>query len=84
MVGSTKSLSGHALGAAGVHESIYTILMMNNDFMAESANIDNLIDEAEGMNILTERKEKPFGRAMSNSFGFGGTNCALVFDKYEE
>ena len=67
-----------------MHESIYTILMMNNDFMAESANIDNLIDEAEGMNILTERKEKPFGRAMSNSFGFGGTNCALVFDKYEE
>jgi 3-oxoacyl-[acyl-carrier-protein] synthase I len=69
MVGSTKSLSGHSLGAAGVHECIYTILMMNNDFMAESANIKELVDEAEGM---------------SNSFGFGGTNCALVFDKYEE
>ena len=83
-VGSTKSLSGHALGAAGVHEAIYTLLMMNNDFMAESANIHDLIDEAEGMNILTKRKDGPFSRAMSNSFGFGGTNCALVFDKYEE
>lgn len=83
-VGSTKSLSGHALGAAGVHEAIYSILMMNNDFMAESANIENLVEEAEGMHILTERKEGGFKRAMSNSFGFGGTNCALVFDKYEE
>jgi 3-oxoacyl-[acyl-carrier-protein] synthase-1 len=83
-VGSTKSLSGHALGAAGVHESIYTILMMNNDFMAESANIKDLVDEAEGMRILTSRKDGSFKRAMSNSFGFGGTNCALIFDKYEE
>ena len=83
-VGSTKSLSGHALGAAGVHEAIYTILMMENDFMAESANIENLVEEAAEMNILTERKDGAFKRAMSNSFGFGGTNCALVFDKYEE
>eukprot|EP00544_Gedaniella_sp_CCMP2646_P011029 CAMPEP_0202483510 /NCGR_PEP_ID=MMETSP1361-20130828/2744_1 /ASSEMBLY_ACC=CAM_ASM_000849 /TAXON_ID=210615 /ORGANISM="Staurosira complex sp., Strain CCMP2646" /LENGTH=483 /DNA_ID=CAMNT_0049111807 /DNA_START=69 /DNA_END=1520 /DNA_ORIENTATION=- len=83
-VGSTKSLSGHALGAAGVHEAIYSILMMNNDFMAESANIEELVEEAEGMNILTKRKDGPFKRAMSNSFGFGGTNCALIFDKYEE
>jgi len=83
-VGSTKSLSGHALGAAGVHEAIYTLLMMDNDFMAQSANIEELVDEAEGMHILTERKDGPFKRAMSNSFGFGGTNCALVFDKYEE
>lgn len=83
-VGSTKSLSGHALGAAGVHEAIYTLLMMDNDFMAESANIHELVDEADGMNILTARKEGGFKRAMSNSFGFGGTNCALVFDKYEE
>lgn len=83
-VGSTKSLSGHALGAAGVHEAIYTLLMMSNDFMAESANIQDLVDEAEGMNILTSRKDGEFKRAMSNSFGFGGTNCALVFDKYEE
>merc|ERR1712051_1113419 len=77
-VGSTKSLSGHALGAAGVHEAIYTLLMMDNDFMAESANIGDLVDEAEGMNILTERQDGSFKRAMSNSFGFGGTNCALV------
>jgi len=83
-VGSTKSLSGHALGAAGVHEAIYTLLMMENDFMAKSANINELVDEAEGMHILTERKDGQFKRAMSNSFGFGGTNCALVFDKYEE
>jgi len=83
-IGSTKSLSGHALGAAGVHEAIYTILMMENDFMAESANINELVDEAEGMKILTKRNDTPFKRAMSNSFGFGGTNCALVFDKYEE
>jgi 3-oxoacyl-(acyl-carrier-protein) synthase len=58
--------------------------MMDNDFMAESANIKELVDEAEGLNILLSRKEGPFKRAMSNSFGFGGTNCALVFDKYEE
>lgn len=83
-VGSTKSLSGHALGAAGVHEAIYSILMMDNDFMAESANIENLVEEAADMEILTERKDGAFHRAMSNSFGFGGTNCALVFDKYEE
>jgi 3-oxoacyl-[acyl-carrier-protein] synthase-1 len=83
-VGSTKSLSGHALGAAGVHEAIYCLLMMDNDFMAESINIHDLIDEAEGMKILTKRKDGPFKRAMSNSFGFGGTNCALIFDKYEE
>ena len=83
-VGSTKSLSGHALGAAGVHEAIYSILMMDNEFMAESANIENLVEEAADMEILTERKDGAFHRAMSNSFGFGGTNCALVFDKYEE
>merc|ERR1712174_146247 len=83
-VGSTKSISGHALGAAGVHEAIYSILMMNNDFLAESAHIEDLVDEADGMNILTKRKDGPVKRIMSNSFGFGGTNCALVFDKYEE
>lgn len=83
-VGSTKSLSGHALSAAGVHEAIYTMLMMNNDFMAESANINELMEEADGVNILRSRKEGAFTRAMSNSFGFGGTNCVLVFDKYTE
>jgi len=83
-VGSTKSLSGHALGAAGVHEAIYSLIMLNNDFLAESANIKDLVDEAEGMNILTERKDGPVSRVMSNSFGFGGTNCCLIFDKYTE
>lgn len=83
-VGSTKSISGHALGAAGVHEAIYSILMMENDFLAESAHIEDLVDEAEGMKILTKRVDGPVKRIMSNSFGFGGTNCALVFDKYED
>ena len=66
-----------------MHETIYTILMMNNDFMAESATIEELVDEAEGMRILTERKDGPFTRAMSNSFGFGGTNAVLVFQRVE-
>eukprot|EP00957_Ditylum_brightwellii_P158129 12036219-Ditylum_brightwellii.AAC.1 len=83
-VGSTKSVSGHALRAAGIHEAIYTILIMDNDFMAESANIHELMDKAEGMNILTKRKDDPFKIAISNSFGFSGTNCALVFDKCQE
>ena len=83
-IGSTKSLSGHALGAAGVHEAIYSLIMLNNDFLAESANIEELVDEAEGMDILTSRHEGPVSRVMSNSFGFGGTNCCLVFDKYIE
>jgi len=83
-VGSTKSLSGHALGAAGVHEAIYSLIMLNNDFLAESANINELVEEAEGMNILTARKDGPVDRVMSNSFGFGGTNACLVFDKYTE
>merc|ERR1719444_405269 len=83
-VGSTKSLSGHALGAAGVHEAIYSILMMDNDFLAESANIEDLVDEAKNLKILTKREDIKVNRVMSNSFGFGGTNCALVFDRYEE
>ena len=83
-VGSTKSLSGHALGAAGVHEAIYSLLMLNNDFLAESANINEIVEESEGMNILTKRHDGSSTRVMSNSFGFGGTNCCLVFDKYTE
>merc|ERR1711871_11516 len=77
-IGSTKSLSGHALSVAGVHEAIYSLLMMDRGFLAESANIVNLVDEAEGLPILTERKEGPVSRVMSNSFGFGGTNACLV------
>ena len=82
-VGSTKSLSGHALGAAGVHEAIYSLIMLNRGFLAESANIDDLVEEADGMNILTKRRDAVVNRVMSNSFGFGGTNCCLIFDKYD-
>jgi len=84
MVGSTKSLSGHALGAAGVHEAIYSLLMLNNDFLAESANINELVPEAEGLNILRKRHDGKVDRVLSNSFGFGGTNACLIFDRYSE
>ena len=82
-ISSTKSLSGHSLGAAGVHESIYTLLMMNNNFLSESANIEELDEDAKGMNILTSRIDEKINTAMSNSFGFGGTNASLVFRRYE-
>ena len=83
-VGSTKSLSGHALGAAGVHEAIYSLLMVRDGFLAESANIVDLVEEAEGMNILTKRHDGQVDRVMSNSFGFGGTNACLIFDRWTE
>jgi len=82
IVGSTKSLSGHSLGAAGVQEAIYSLLMMEHDFIAASANIDNLDAEAEGVPIIRERKDNAgLKTIMSNSFGFGGTNACLVFEK---
>ena len=82
IVGSTKSLSGHSLGAAGVQEAIYSLLMMENDFIAASANVDNLDPEAEGVPIIRERKDNAgLKTIMSNSFGFGGTNACLVFEK---
>lgn len=81
-IASTKSLSGHALGAAGVNEAIYTLLMMEHGFIAASANIDNLDPEAEGLNIVRETVDKADVRtALSNSFGFGGTNATLVFSR---
>lgn len=83
-ISSTKSLSGHSLGAAGVHESIYTLLMMNNNFITESANIEQIDDAASGMNILTSRLDEQVMTAMSNSFGFGGTNASLVFRRFIE
>ena len=83
LISSTKSLSGHSLGAAGVHESIYTLLMMNNNFVSESANIEELDEEAIGMNILTSRHDEKIDTAMSNSFGFGGTNASLVFKRFK-
>ncbi|KZX56986.1 beta-ketoacyl-[acyl-carrier-protein] synthase I [Halioglobus sp. HI00S01] len=83
VVGSTKSLSGHSLGAAGVQEAIYTLLMQQRGFIAASANIENLDPEAEGLPIATERHDNvDLVRVMSNSFGFGGTNASLVFQKY--
>ena len=81
-IASTKSLTGHSLGAAGVQESIYSILMMNAGFIGESAHIENLDPEFEGMNVVRKRIDAPFDRALSNSFGFGGTNATLIFQRY--
>jgi len=78
-ISSTKSLSGHSLGAAGVHEAIYSLLMLNHNFIAASANIDNLDPEAADMNIVTRTKQQKLTTVMSNSYGFGGTNTCLVF-----
>jgi len=82
---STKSLSGHSLGAAGAQEAIYSLLMMGNDFIAASANVDALDPEAEGLPIAVERIDNiKLDRVMSNSFGFGGTNACLVFDRFND
>ncbi|QIM65963.1 beta-ketoacyl-[acyl-carrier-protein] synthase I [Mannheimia granulomatis] len=81
-ISSTKSMTGHSLGAAGAHEAIYSLLMLDNNFIAPSINIETLDEQAEGMNIVTERQDKPLTTVMSNSFGFGGTNACLVFQRY--
>jgi 3-oxoacyl-[acyl-carrier-protein] synthase-1 len=81
MISATKAMTGHALGAAGVHEAIYSLLMMEHGFIAPSVNISNLDEKAEGLDIITETKQAEIKRAMSNSFGFGGTNATLVFEK---
>ena len=81
LISSTKSLSGHALGAAGSNEAIYSILMMQNDFVCASANIQNLDEQAEGLPILRENCEMKLNAVMSNSFGFGGTNATLIFSR---
>jgi 3-oxoacyl-[acyl-carrier-protein] synthase-1 len=78
---STKALSGHSLGAASVHEAIYCLLMMRDGFIAGSANIDALDPRAEGFPIVRESREATLRTVMSNSFGFGGTNAALVFGR---
>jgi len=84
VVGSTKSLTGHSLGAAGVQEAIYSLLMMENDFIAESINIEQLDEKLEGANIARQRKDNAgLKTVMSNSFGFGGTNATLVFRKMD-
>ena len=83
MISATKAMTGHALGAAGVHEAIYTMLMMENNFVAPSINVDELDEKAEGLNIITEKLDTEINLAMSNSFGFGGTNATLVMKKYK-
>ncbi|VAW85383.1 3-oxoacyl-[acyl-carrier-protein] synthase, KASI [hydrothermal vent metagenome] len=81
-ISSTKSLTGHALGAAGVNEAIYSLIMMEEGFLAASANIEELDDAAEGMAIVRELEEQTINTVMSNSFGFGGTNATLVMQRY--
>ena len=81
-ISSTKSLSGHPLGAASVHEAIYSLIMMKNNFIAASANINDMDDEAKKFPIVTKvNKNVTLNSIMSNSFGFGGTNATLVFEK---
>ena len=83
-ISATKSLSGHSLGAAGVQEAIYSLLMMNNGFICESANIKNLDPAFEGMPIVRERRDNvKLGAVLSNSFGFGGTNASLVLKRLD-
>lgn len=83
-ISSTKSLSGHSLGAAGVHEAVYCLLMMENKFITASANVDELDSEAGNIPVVRERVDNAdLKQIMSNSFGFGGTNASLVFKKYE-
>ena len=83
-ISSTKSLTGHSLGATGVHETIYSLLMMENRFIAASANIDDLDPEAEGLPIARERiDDVPLDCVISNSFGFGGTNATLAFKRHD-
>jgi len=84
-ISATKSLTGHSQGAAGVHEAIYTLLMMRHDFICESANIEELDPALEGANIVRKRMDNvKINTALSNSFGFGGTNASLVFQRLEK
>ena len=82
-ISSTKSMTGHALGAAGVNEAIFSLLMMSNNFIAPSINIDTLDDAAKGFDIVANTaRDAKLNRIMSNSFGFGGTNASLILAKY--
>ena len=83
LISSTKSLTGHSLGAAGAQEAIYCLLMLNNGFAAQSANIDTLDPEFADLPILLQRSDKPLTTVMSNSFGFGGTNGTLIFSRID-
>ena len=83
-ISATKSLTGHSLGAAGVQEAIYSLLMMNNGFICESANIETLDPEFADMPIVRKRQDNvAINPVMSNSFGFGGTNATLVFERHD-
>ena len=81
-ISSTKSLSGHPLGAASVHEAIYCLIMMKNNFISGSANISEMDEEAQKLPIVAKTEtEATLNTVMSNSFGFGGTNATLIFEK---
>ena len=81
-ISSTKSMTGHSLGATGVHETIFSIMMLKEGFIAPSINIHDLCDEAKDINIITEAIDQKLNSIMSNSFGFGGTNASLILNKY--
>ena len=83
MISSTKSMTGHSLGATGAHEAIYSIMMINENFIAPSINIETLCDDAEGLDIVTETRNVSISNVLSNSFGFGGTNASLVISRYQ-
>ena len=82
MISSTKSMTGHSLGATGAHEVIYSIMMINENFIAPSINIESLCDDAKGLDIVTETRDVSINNILSNSFGFGGTNASLVISRY--
>ncbi len=83
-ISATKAMTGHALGAAGVNEAIYTLLMMEHNFIAPSINIETLDEQAKGLDIVTETREAVLNTVMSNSFGFGGTNATLVMKRFQK
>ncbi|MNL63356.1 3-oxoacyl-[acyl-carrier-protein] synthase 1 [compost metagenome] len=80
---STKSLTGHSLGATGVQEAIYCLLMLNKGFIAGSANVETPDPAVEGMPLVTVTRDAPLRQVLSNSFGFGGTNASLVLKRWE-
>ena len=83
-ISATKAMTGHSLGAAGVQEAIYSLLMLEHGFIAPSINIEELDEQAAGLNIVTETTDRELTTVMSNSFGFGGTNAALVMRKLKD
>ncbi len=81
-ISSTKSMTGHSLGATGVHEAIYSVMMLNENFIAPTINVSELCDEAKNLDIVTETRNCEVSHILSNSFGFGGTNASLIISKY--